>query len=146
MLPQWSLEDAHEYLERCGWEGPKLDGPSLLWTYLEVGDYLLVKCGKEVTLYRPGPLAAPLSVVSDVLLYRQPIPLSQGFPALWRELNAFYGREMAPTEYEAIALLENGRLSPTLEALCQAQLPKGLPEPLNRIYRDWEVRRVVCPS
>lgn len=143
MLPQWSVHEAKSYLERSGWKVNTLSGHSLLWSYQEVGSFLVLKCGPEHALCIPAEGAVPFEEVSKVLLYRFPVAITSGFPTLWKELNAFYGRHMPSTEYEALTLLAHGRLSPTLQALCRAQLPESLPEPLNRVYRDWEVQHAV---
>jgi hypothetical protein len=140
MLPQWSVHEAIAYLNNNGWKVEPLVGHSLVWSYHQVGSFLVLSCSHEDALCTPTESGIPLEEAKKTLLSRFPIPLNGGFPLLWRELNLFYGREMPTTEYEAVALLENGRLSPALEALCQAHLPKHLPEPLNRVYRDWEVR------
>lgn len=143
MLPQWSVHEAIDYLQSNGWKVEPLVGHQLVWSYHQVGSFLVISCGHEEVLCTPTEESIPLEEAKKTLLSRFPIPLDGGFPLLWRELNLFYGRQMPITEYEAVALLENGRLSPALEALCRAHLPTHLPEPLSRVYQDWEVRRAT---
>lgn len=141
-LPQWSVYEAQEYLQRSGWttDTPIEDAPRLNWSYQRAGEYLLLYCGTRSALFRPQASHTPLAQLDEVLLMRKPLGIALNFGELWPRLNAFYGRSVPALEQEAINILEVGNCTPLLERACLERLPTLEPEtplPLRLVYKDW---------